>query len=318
MPAVVLRLADEGGRDQGSGHVKNWRRERLLLIALALGAAISWRYVWRSANRLLLVTFLDVGEGDSAVVRAPSGLTILIDGGGEAGPQPGPGDAGDNVVAPALMMFGVRRLDAVVLTHPDEDHVGGLDSVIEEVPARLIVEPCLPVDTRAYDEFREQARRSHIPVHRARAGQMFRLGDGIMARVLHPGAARITGTGADPNNNSVVLRLVYQDVSFLLPGDLEREGEEVLLNSGAPLRSTVLKVAHHGSETGTSPAFLAAVEPKLAIISVGRDNPFGHPSRLTLSRLRRAGAEIMRTDLDGAITVKTNGEWWEAGANQRR
>lgn len=298
--------------------MKGWRWERLLLIALALVAALCWRYVWRSANRLLVVTFLDVGEGDSAVVRAPSGLTILIDGGGEVGPQPGPGDAGDNVVAPALMMFGVRRLDAVVLTHPDEDHVGGLDSVLEEVPARLIVEPGLAVETDSYEDFRDQARRLRVPVHRGRAGQIFRLGDGITARVLHPGGAPITGTGADTNNNSVVLRLVYNDVSFLLPGDLEREGEQVLLDSGAPVRSTVFKVAHHGSDTGTSPVFLAAVKPKLAVVSVGRDNPFGHPSRLTLSRLRQAGATVMRTDVDGAITVKTNGKWWEAEANWRR
>jgi competence protein ComEC len=298
--------------------LKTWRWERLLLIALAATVGLSWRYVWQSSNRLLLVTFLDVGEGDAAVVRAPSGLTILIDGGGEAGPQPGPGDAGDNVIVPALLMFGAPRLDAVVLTHADEDHVGGLDSVLREIPSRLIVVPGLAADTDSYEDFREQVRRLRVPVHRARPGQMFRLGDGITARVLHPASTLIAGTGSDSNNNSVVLRLVYDQVSFLMPGDLEREGEQVLLDSRTALRSTVLKVAHHGSDTGTGPAFLKAVRPDLAVISVGRDNPFGHPSPSTVARLRRAGAAVMRTDINGAITVKTSGKWWKVEASGRR
>jgi competence protein ComEC len=284
--------------------------ERIILAALLLAAVLVWAAAWRDLRPTLEVTFLDVGQGDSLLVEAPSGRNVLIDGGGRPGSVGS--DVGERVVIPSLLLRGVRRLDAVVLTHPHEDHVGGLVSVVEQVPASLILYAGGDRGAPVYERFLAVARERKIPLRPARAGQSLNLGDGIRVDVLHPDATRLLGTASDDNNNAVVMRLVWREVSFLLASDVESEGEQALLARGAaagdaPLSSTVLKVAHHGSDTSTGAEFLGAVAPKWAVISVGEGNEFGNPSPVVIRRLQEAGAKILRTDQDGQITISTDG-----------
>ena len=281
-------------------------RERILLILLAIAVAIIWWAVYSSFHQTLAVTFLDVGEGDAILVQCPSGRNMLIDGGGSSGPAAE--SIGERVVLPALLLRGIRKLDLVVLTHPHNDHVGGLVKVIEEMPVGMVLDSGQPHPTSLYEKFLVTVEKEKVPYKLARAGQTIRLAPEIEAFVIHPSQAWISGNSSNLNNGSVVIQLVYRRVSFLLTGDIEAEAEEWLLAGSEDLPSTVLKVGHHGSDTSSTEEFLRAVSPKLAVISVGEDNHFGHPSPEVLDRLHDHRVKVYRTDLSGAITVTTNGQ----------
>jgi len=289
-----------------------FRRERLLIGLLIVAVVVVWFSVYTALDRTLTVTFLDVGEGDSILVHAPSGSSILIDGGGRHRQSATGWDVGRQVVVPALLVAGVRHLDAIIATHLDADHIGGLPAVMDEIPAGMLLLGGVPVASRPRERLLAAASENRVPTKRALLGQVFHLAPGIQARVLHPGPLLMTGTGSDANNNSVVLRLVYRNVSFLFTGDLEAPGQRVVMSRGITLRSTVLKVPHHGAADAALPAFDRAVHPALAVISVGADNPYGHPSQEALAALRAVGARVLRTDLSGAIMVKSEGRTWRA------
>lgn len=297
-----------------NSNLRRIRPERVILLALALVVAVAWVAAYRAGSRTLTVTFFDVGQGDSALVHAPGGRTLLIDGGGRGSGYSGGSDVGERVIVPGMLLRGVTRLDGIVVTHGDDDHVNGLDTVVNEVPVGMILDPLLPHSAAPYERLRALVQEHGIPVVRARVGQRFDFGRGIGAAVLHPGLVPVCGTAADLNNNSVVLRLVYGGVSVLFAGDLETEGERQLLARHLPVRSTVLKVPHHGGASEATPEFVRAVRPELAVISVGRDNPFGHPNPAVLERLRAVGARVLRTDIAGAVTVSTDGRTWQAAA----
>jgi len=289
-----------------------FRRERLVIGLLVVAVAAAWFGVHTALDRTLEVTFLDVGQGDSILVRAPSGGSVLIDGGGRPGQTRTGWDVGRQVVVPALLVAGVRRLDAVIATHCDADHIGGLPAVLDEVPAGMLLCGGVPLGTATEQRLLASADENGVKARDAVLGQVFHLGPGIRAAVLHPGPVPITGTGADSNNNSVVLRLVYREVSFLFTGDIEKPAQQALLSRGATLRSTVLKVPHHGADGAALPAFDQAVRPALAVISVGATNRYGHPGEEALSALRATGAHVLRTDVSGAILVKSDGSDWRA------
>ena len=194
----------------------------------------------------------------------------------------------------------------VVITHPEDDHVVGLVEVLRCYKVGQVLEPGLEQDTLAYEEWLRLIDEKNIKRTIAKAGQQIELGDGMRIEVLHPQEELLEGTDSDTNNNSVVLRLVWKEVSFLLTGDVYEEAEREILYQGYKLNSTVLKVPHHGSATSTSSHFLAAVNPQVAVISVGEDNPFGHPSDETLARLK--GVKVYRTDEQGTVTFTTDGE----------
>jgi competence protein ComEC len=297
--------------------LRRLRPERIVLSALILAVAIAWFSAYRVGRHTLIVTFFDVGQGDSALIQAPSGRTLLIDGGSRSGDYAGNSDVGDRVILPGMMVRGVRELNAVLVTHGDDDHVNGLDRVVDQVPVDIVLDPLLPHPAAPYERLRALEEEHGIPVVRARLGQQFNFGDGIRAMVLHPGLAPIWGTDSDANNDSVVLRLVYGRVSFLFAADIETEGERQLLARDLVLRSTVLKVPHHGAAAEATPEFCRAVHPALAVISVGQNNPYGHPAPEVVGRLRALGAKVMRTDLAGAITVTTDGRTWRASGYRR-
>lgn len=243
---------------------------------------------------ILQVHFLDVGQADSALIISSSGESILIDGGNN--------DDGPEVVS-YLKSYGVKELSAIVATHPHEDHIGGLDSVLQSIPTKSVYMPNASAKSKTFEDFIAAVNSSGAKKVQAKAGVSLNTSD-------------ITGLFLAPNNNSyeelnnysAVLKVTYGKVSFLFEGDAEDISEAEMLQNGQNLKSTVLKVGHHGSQSSTTDGFLKAVSPKYAIISVGADNDYGHPTPVTLDRLAKAGVEVYRTDQSGTIVVTTDGE----------
>jgi competence protein ComEC len=290
------------------------RRERLLLLILLAAVVAVWWSAWGAVSGGLLVTVLDVGQGDSILVQAPGGKTMLIDGGGQRGQETSGYDVGKEVVVPALLNRGVKKIDVLVISHPHEDHVGGLGAVIEAVPVKMVLDPELDYPSSIYDQLRADIQKRNIPMKRATEGQQINLGDGIHVDVLSPPQPRLADTGSDVNNNSVVMRLTDGPLSMLFAGDIERAGAFRIARLGDALRSTVLKVPHHGSYGAAIPQFMNAVRPQFAAISVGAHNEYNHPSQEMLDELKRVGAQVMRTDRDGAVTIKFRPpKWWAWG-----
>jgi competence protein ComEC len=280
----------------------------VLTAAVLLCVAI-YPFAPRLAHGRLEATVLDVGQGDSIFVSFPDDRTLLVDGGGSAlapferrsgRPE---FDVGEQVVAPYLWERGLKHLDALALTHPDRDHMDGLYAVLEDFAVcELWVGREAPLPAlRALEE--EAAAHGVRIVHHGR-GSNFDWG-GARGEFLWP--TNQLSTQKPSNNDSLVLRLEFAGVRYLLPGDIERPTEHELLARNDDLRADFLKVAHHGSRTSTAPPFLAAVAPSIAAISAGVENPYGHPSPAVLDEFRGRGARVVRTDRDGAATVSTDG-----------
>lgn len=288
--------------------------QKLPYRALALGLVFVLLFSWAGSflgPRHLEVTFLSVGAGDAAVVTLPGGRTFLIDT-GPGGLEQG-FDAGANVIIPYLRRQGVRRLELIFLTHPHQDHWGGLAQVTAGIPVGGIVFPeCFPPG-----EF-GLADSPALPLFGVAAGDELELGRGVDCKVLHPPPSPLTGTNDDYNNNSLVLLLRMGAVSFLFTGDLEGTGEEYMLQYNRVPQATILKVAHHGARNSSSREFLEQIRPSLAVISTG-PNSFGHPHQETLERLEALGVKIYRTDVDGAVRIRTDGKrvWVEKARGER-
>jgi competence protein ComEC len=253
------------------------------------------------------VDYIDVGQGDAIYLHASDGTDILIDG--------GPRSAGPTVVA-HLQDAGVDDIEVMVLTHPDADHEGGLIDVLRSaIPVESWISNGQHDDTLTYQALITETMARGLTPTPAVAGQSYRWGD-VQALVLNPQPV----LDPDQNDNSVTLLVVYGDVRFLFTGDITTDAEQVLLETGtASLRlalpAEVLKVAHHGSRNSSSADFLEAVNPEVAIISVGGGNPYGHPAPETLDRLAAAGANVYRTDKYGTITVISDGQSYEVLAD---
>jgi competence protein ComEC len=270
---------------------------RLWAPPLGLAVVAVWSAVWSQPDGRLHVAFLDVGQGDAVFITTPRGHQVLIDG----GPEP-------DVLLRELgrrMPFWDRSLDLVILTHPHADHLTGLIPLPERFEIGAVLDNGMSASGHlggAWAESLASLRSGGVTrILQARAGMRIQLEPGVTLHVLNPGLLRSTDAG----DHSVVVRLTWQNASFLFTGDVGEDAERALQKSGQPLSSTVLKVAHHGSASSTTPAFLAAVNPQLAVISVGADNRFGHPAREVLARLSER--EVLRTDERGTIEVVTDG-----------
>lgn len=253
----------------------------------------------------LSVTVLSIGQGDAILVVSPTGKTVLIDG--------GPPGSGPRIVS-ALGQRRAAALDMVVLSHPHLDHLGGLPEVLDTVPVRLFLDAGYPVPSPAYRELLLRLAAHNVPVKNARAGRNIDLGDGATLTLLGPGEPFLQGTRSDVNANSIVARLSWRGQSALLTGDAEPETEQHLLglpNGPAALRASLLKVAHHGGRYSSTEPFLRAVSPRLAFVSAGTGNDYGHPSPETLLRLAGVGAVVYRTDVSGHLTARSldGGPW---------
>lgn len=292
--------------EQGIARVRRIAPELLALWLLVVLAAASWIVALSILPRPLEVVSFSVGDGDCYLIRAPSGRTLLLDGGSRNVP-----DIGERVIVPNLLLLGVRKLDAILITHPDSDHLNGLPAVMEAVPVGMILDPGIPSETAPYQTVLELAKQRHIPHYVLRTGHQVNLGGTACLRILAPSEPFLHGTHSDTNNNCVVSRLEYGHARMLFTGDLELEGEAALLDRHPDLRAEVLAVAHHGSRYGTSEAFLNAVAPRIANIS-SRGDPGGeHPHAEVLARLRARNLTILRTDVNGQIQLTTDGRDWQ-------
>lgn len=253
----------------------------------------------------LTVDVLDVGQGDSILLRSPEGKAVLVDAG-----------EGKSHVADQLAALGVTELSLAVATHPHADHIGGMKEVVERIPIKLYTDNGLPHTTATYTRLMTAVEAHQLPYKPAVAGQVWRLDDGITLTVLSPTADPHTGTRSDLNANSVVLRVTHGQDCMLLTGDAERETELSLLHAGLQ-PCEVLKVAHHGSEYATGQDLIQALRPKIAVISVGADNSYGHPGPETMGRLTAAGVRVYRTDQDQGVRLLSSGKGWTVQTGQR-
>jgi competence protein ComEC len=264
-------------------------------------ATLVWLTAATMPDNRLQVSFLNVGQGDAILIQKGT-QQILVDG--------GPSPQAIGLELGKKMPFWDRTIDLVVLTHPEADHLTGLVEVLKRYKVKNILSANLTGESPLYSEWLSLVETRDIKCTLAQAGQHFDFGPEVAIEVLNPQTPLLTGTASDMNTNSVVLRLTMGQVSFLLTADITQTAEFELITRRANLDSTVLKVAHHGSGTSTSPEFLAMVNPQLAVISVGRDNTFGLPNREVVDRLeQKLGPEnVYRTDEDGTIEFITDGE----------
>ncbi|MFQ6038962.1 MAG: DNA internalization-related competence protein ComEC/Rec2, partial [Candidatus Aminicenantales bacterium] len=267
------------------------------LVVLAL--LVTSPFPSRSDN--LKVTFLDVGQGDSVLVEFPGKKKMLVDGGGVPGDT---FDVGEYVVSPFLWRKGIKKIDYLVLTHAHPDHLNGLKAVARNFRIGEFWEALSPSESPSYSELKRLLPATTIRRRLFRGGGFST--DGVTIQVLNPEE----GPHSVPhvhNDQSLVLRIVYGKTSILLAGDIGWKAEKDLVEAGLPLRSWVLKSPHHGSDSSSSEIFMNAVAPKIVVISVGAGNRYGFPDSVVLDRYARWGAQVYRTDTDGAVEIRSDG-----------
>ncbi|MBE0431379.1 MAG: DNA internalization-related competence protein ComEC/Rec2 [Dehalococcoidia bacterium] len=287
---------------QGMSGLRLAAAAKWLIPALLVVIILLWTAVLTAPDDRLHVSFLDVGQGDAILIQTPAGQNILIDG--------GPDPQMINLALSEKLPFWDRTIDLVVCTQPQADHVTGLVEVLRRYNVKQVLDPGVPYDSSIYREWLRLIEEQGIAFNIARVGQEIDLGDGITMEILNPPPEFFHGTSCDIDNNGIVLKLTWNRVSFLFTADIRPEAEFELIMQRVDLKSTVLKVAHHGSMTSTIPQFLAAVDPEVAVISVGADNRFGHPSPEVVQRLiDRVGEDnVYHTDRQGTIELITDGE----------
>ena len=254
------------------------------------------------------ITMIDVGQGDAILVRSQHGRAILIDTGGrlergttEDGESPAEA-IGERIVVPTLLRLGITRLDAIVLTHPHGDHAGGLAPILRALTVTRVLDSGQRYGGHAFNDGLHEARHRNVPIAIARCGDALHVDD-VVVDILSPCGPLATGGRNDVNENSLVALIKIGGERALFMGDAGLETERRLLASSVKVRADILKIGHHGSAFATSPEFLEAVHPRIALISVGRHNVFGHPASTTLQRIHELGIHIYRTDRCGAIRM---------------
>lgn len=289
------------------------RRRALHRTAFALMMSGLLAFAWLpdalSREKELRITFLDVGQGDCAVIETPGGQVILVDGGGQL-PFPREAwqrrrevyDAGREVVVPYLKYRGIRKIDYLVITHGDADHAGGLAAVAERFPVRRVIVGLHAPGTEMERRLMRVLEDKGAKLFKASRGRGWPLEPGVSWQFLHPG--REFSPGGKTNDHSVVFLLSAYGRTVLMPGDIEEEAEREIAAAWNLPPVDLLKVAHHGSRTSTQPVWLEEVDPVHAVISVGEKNRFGHPSPEVLRRLEERGTMVWRTDRHGAVTVR--------------
>ncbi len=293
------RRDDEPGTPPASSTSPRHQGPRWAVPSLSLVAVLVWSAALDAPDGQMHVVFLDVGQGDSAFIVTPSGRTVLVDG--------GPDGQQTCSIIDRFLPFWDRSIDAVVMTHPHADHLGGLLAVADRYQVGILLHPGISSDSPLLAEWERRIAVSGIPRERATAGQELALGDGATLTVLNPSAGASAGGPDADDNNGVVLKLSYGDVRILFCADIRAEQETTLLHRGAALEANVLKVPHHGSDTSSSPRFLAAVDPDVAIVSVGTENAYGHPHDSVIEALSASGATTLMTATHGTIEFVTDG-----------
>jgi competence protein ComEC len=296
---VALLLAlDRGARMR--------RRVRWALASGAAGAVFLLLPLAAAPARGLEIAFLDVGQGDAIAIHTPADRWLLVD----AGPWDEDYDAGEKRVLPWLRGHGAHRIEAMVLTHPHTDHIGGAAAVMRGMRVGRVIEPGLAFPTPIYLGMLRTEEALHVPWSAARQDRVLSI-DGLELTFLWP-TVDVLDAPADANDISAVVRLRYGSFAALLTGDAPGMVEHVLVaRYGSGLRADVYKAGHHGSRTASSQELLETVHPRLAVISCGRRNRYGHPAPETLARFRADGIAVARTDEDGTVVihVRPSGAW---------
>ena len=255
----------------------------------------------------LKVNFINVGEGDCILIEAPNKINILIDGGGT--PQ-SDFDVGSKIVIPYLRRKGINEIDLLILTHPHLDHLEGLLPILRELKVNAVLDSGFICDVSEYREFISTIEKKNIPYYQTKSGDNYIFGKNMEMLILNPPHISNLDNDSDFNNHSIVVKLYYKNTNFLFTGDIEREAEKRLLVWQNILNSDVLKLGHHGSSTSTTGEFLDKVDPMIAVITVGKNN-YGHPSQKVIERLEDRNIKIYRTDENGTVIIRTNGqEYW--------
>jgi competence protein ComEC len=271
---------------------QNAQRWTLALFLIVMISPSSVHAVQSVDAAQLEVHFIDVGQGDAILIMTPDGSTALIDGG-----------LSNGQAMDYLQSLGLDRIDVIIATHPHQDHIAGLVDIMQTFDVGGVWQPGSTNTTLAFERFLTTIVHEGIPFHDAGTGDVIPLG-ALSLDVLYgvPQAANL-------NNTSLVLRLTYGDISFLFTGDAERAVEQFLVSANPDrLRSTVLKMGHHGSSTSATPAFVDAVHPQIAVYSAGSGNAYGHPHASPLSNVSAVGATVFGTDVDGTVIITTDGE----------
>ncbi|MFB6272589.1 MAG: DNA internalization-related competence protein ComEC/Rec2 [Salinibacter sp.] len=286
-------------------------RWRWIVGAFFLATVSVWDgAVGRSAGPTLDVVSFDVGQGGATLIRTPEERHVLVD----TGPRSPEGSAAQFAILPYLERWGIRRLHTVVITHPDEDHLGGLPTLLREVPIGRVVRSGRTADTELYEEVQRLIQRKSVPQRIVRRGDTLALGSSVRAQVLSPPPRRDIESR---NNASVVLHLSYGEVDALFPGDVEFPAEQNLVRAyGSQLESRIVKVPHHGSSTSSSPSFVQRVsdgdDTSYAVVSVGREEQYGMPDSQVIARWKSHGMKVRSTAQAGAVWLSTDGQKvWE-------
>ena len=259
-------------------------------------------------KRELKIYFVDVGQGDSTFIVTPKNETILIDGGGSLGTD---FDVGESTLLPYILDRGYKKIDLMFVSHFDQDHIGGLFKILEELKVEKVCISKQEEDSENYQKFLNIVKEKNIQVLVVKIGDKIVLDKNLYFDILWPKDKQIEENKL--NNNAIVMKLNYNNFSMMFTGDIEKKAEEEIIETyknSKILESDILKVAHHGSKTSTTDEFLSRVKPKIALIGVGKDNMFNHPSNTTIEKLENMGIKIYRTDLNGEISicVNNNGE----------
>lgn len=245
-------------------------------------------------NGVMEVDYFDVGQADAALIQV-NGKSMLIDA--------GTNDTEDELVK-MIKDEGVKKLDYIIGTHPHEDHIGGLDKAIDNFQVGEIIMPAVEHTTKTFESVVESAAKKEKKIKKAKPGMEIDLGEGTKVEVFSPGKDEYK----DLNNYSPIMKITYGENSFLFTGDAEKEVENEVINNGYNLKADVLKIGHHGSTSSTTEKFLELVNPEIAVISVGKENKYGHPEKKILDRLKSREIEILRTDEIGAIEMISDGK----------
>ncbi len=280
-------------------HYKN-KKYGLLVLAILLVAVNIYLFHsdFKNYHKGLTFAMLDIGQGDALFIESPTGTQIMFDG--------GPARSVLGPLSRVLSPFN-RRIDAIVITNPDADHIGGFLDILKNYKVGEVFEPGTFNDSKTYQNLEAEIKKQHIPDVLVKRGMKLDLGGGAVIDILFPDRDVSTWTS---NDGSVVAKLTYGKSSVMLTGDSTMLTEKIILGENSPttLHSTVLKVGHHGSRTSTSSDFVKALAPAYAVISDGKDNKYGHPHKETLDTLAQFGVKIFRTDLLGTIIMKSDGQ----------
>jgi len=267
-----------------------------IIIIIITMTTLYVAYQARSPSTLI-VSFLDVGQGDAIFIQSPSGVQMLVDG--------GPDNSVLEEIHSVMPLFD-RSIDIIVATHPDSDHISGIIEVIDRFSVGVFLESGAQNENGVQDILNKKIRDKKIPTRIVRRGEVYDLGSGVTFSILYPNK---DVSKAESNSGSIIARLSYGEHSFLLTGDAPVESELLVVGADEDsLRSTVLKLGHHGSDTSTSATFMSRVKPQYSIVSAGKNNKYNHPHPNVVERVEKFGSILLKTEDMGTITFSTNGK----------